>query len=60
MKEIARNIIIGYINKSNLSFEEKISEIAFVTSDDKILLEHIDNVIKVMSEAKKELESNNE
>lgn len=57
-KEIARNIILGFISRTNLSYEEKIIEMADVTSDDKKLLEHINLAIEVLLKAKEEI--NNE
>ena len=56
-KEVARKIVLGYINGCyNLSFEDKLVEIASVTEDDGVLLEHITIMIEVLEKAKKEIE----
>lgn len=57
-KEIARKIAVGMINQSNVSFEEKLVELANVNVSDEILLEHIDIMIEILEAAKKEIEEN--
>lgn len=57
---IAREIVLGYLNRARLSHDEKIIEIASVSDDDKYLLEHINVMIEVLNKAKKELEENND
>lgn len=54
--KIARRIILGYLNNCNLTFEDWIVEITRVNDSDEVLLEHINNVLEVMNEAKKEIE----
>ena len=56
-KKIARKIVLGYINGCyNLSFEDKLVEIASVNEDDDVLLEHINIMIEILEKAKKEIE----
>ena len=45
---------------TSLSEEEKLHEIAWVNVDDKVLLEHVNIIIEVMTKAKKELEGLND
>ena len=57
-RDIARKIAVGMINQSNVSFEEKLVELANVNASDEILLEHIDIMIEILEAAKKEIEEN--
>ena len=54
--EIARKIVLGYINYCGLDLEEKLVEIATISEDDTYLLEHINIMLEILSKAKEELE----
>ena len=54
--EIARKIVLGYINYSQLDYEEKLSEIAAINIYNNYLLEHINVMLDILTKAKQELE----
>lgn len=54
-KEIARRIVTGYINSIPMDFNEKVMEISAVNHSDDTLLEHINIMIKVLEDTRKEI-----
>ena len=54
--EIARKIVLGYINYCGLDLEEKLAEIATINKDNAYLLEHINIMLEILGKAKEELE----
>ena len=54
--EIARKIVLGYINYCGLDLEEKLVEIATISEDNARLLEHINIMLEILGKAKEELE----
>ena len=54
-KYIARKIVCGYINSTALDFEEKLVELAAVNESDDTLLEHINVMLKILEDARKDI-----
>lgn len=54
-RDIARKIVTGYINSTALDFDEKLIELAAINGSDDVLLEHIDVMIALLVEARKEI-----
>ena len=57
-KDRARQIVLEHVNAfREITFEERLQEIALVTNSDAYLLEHINAILEVMEAAKKEIEA---
>lgn len=57
-RDIARRIVCGFINASNWDYDDKLIELASVNASDDVLLEHIDVMLKILKDAKKEIKEN--
>lgn len=60
MKEVVRGLIVTYFNGIKDLSSEGAYEVYRIKNDDKALLEHINVWLEMLSEAKKELEGEDE
>jgi hypothetical protein len=51
----ARQIVISYVQALNMDVGEQMAELFLVKTDDSRLLEHVEQIIVIMEEARKEL-----